>query len=68
MTLSEHPGFFPEAIKDSVTRQLLASIWCTGTLEAEAWARGFQGAQDAVEAVKLFVLGFLRDRVQEDGR
>ncbi|AJT61884.1 hypothetical protein T261_0193 [Streptomyces lydicus] len=35
-------------------------------VEEEAWARGFQGAQEAIETVKLFVLGLLRD--QEGGR
>ncbi|WP_411115052.1 TfuA-like protein [Streptomyces sp. 029-5] len=68
-TARSHQGFFPDAIKNSVARRLLASLWSTQTddaLEDESWARGFQGDRDAVDAVKVFVLGFLRD--QEVGR
>ncbi|MFF4694948.1 hypothetical protein [Streptomyces chattanoogensis] len=67
-TSKHHRGFFPEAIKDSVARQLLETIWHVrpDAVEEEAWARGFQGAQEAIETVKLFVLGLLRD--QEGGR
>ncbi|MEV7423909.1 TfuA-like protein [Streptomyces sp. NPDC091212] len=63
-----HRGFFPEAIKDSVARELLTFLWGSRpeVLEEMARARGFQGVRDAVEAAKLFVLGFLRER--EDGR
>ncbi|MFE2634286.1 TfuA-like protein [Streptomyces scopuliridis] len=68
-TVRSHPGFSPDAIKNSVARRLLASVWSTQTddaLEDESWARGFQGGRDAIDAVKVFVLGFLHD--QEVGR
>ncbi|MFD7894624.1 TfuA domain-containing protein [Streptomyces sp. NPDC059743] len=63
-TTRSHRGFFPDAIKNSVARRLLASVWSTeaDALEEESWARGFQGARDAVDAAKVFVLGFLRDQ------
>ncbi|MFJ2115948.1 TfuA-like protein, partial [Streptomyces sp. NPDC087850] len=59
-----NPGFFPEAIKDDVSRQLLTKIWRLSEdgLENEAWARGFQGARDAVETMKLFTLGHMCER------
>ncbi|MBL1109417.1 TfuA-like core domain-containing protein [Streptomyces sp. 5-8] len=57
-------GFFPEAIKETLVRDLLAKVWATGPdgLEEEAWLRGLQGAREAVEAARPFVLGFLRDQ------
>ncbi|MER6853470.1 TfuA-like protein [Streptomyces flaveolus] len=57
-------GFFPEAIKESVVREMLAGVWCVSPagLEEEAWLRGFQGAKEAVAAARPFVLGFLRDQ------
>ncbi|WP_318219230.1 hypothetical protein [Streptomyces sp. SCL15-6] len=43
---------------------MLASVWhiSPAGLEEEAWLRGFQGAKEAVEAARPFVLGFLRDQ------
>ncbi|MER8002108.1 TfuA-like protein [Streptomyces sp. NPDC095613] len=63
-TSHTHRGFFPEAIKDSVARHLLTTVWHVQPeeLEEESWARGFQGSRDAVETAKLFVLGFLHDQ------
>jgi hypothetical protein len=57
-------GFFPEAIKESVVREMLAGVWCVSSagLEEEAWLRGFQGTKEAVAAARPFVLGFLRDQ------
>ncbi|MFE2838706.1 TfuA-like protein [Streptomyces mirabilis] len=57
-------GFFPEAIKESVVRDMLAAVWGTGHagLEEEAWLRGLQGSREAVDAARPFVLGFLRDQ------
>lgn len=63
-TSRSYRGFFPEAIRDSEARRVLAALWYAQPdhLEGEAWTRGFQGAREAVEAVKLFVLGFLQDQ------
>ncbi|MYZ39966.1 TfuA-like core domain-containing protein [Streptomyces sp. SID4917] len=63
-TTRTHRGFFAEAIKNSVARQLMTSLWSVpeAGLEDESWARGFQGARDAADAAKTFVLGFLHDR------
>ncbi|MFD8655976.1 hypothetical protein [Streptomyces mirabilis] len=56
--------FFPEAIKESVVREMLASIWHTDQtgLEDEAWLRGLHGVREAVDAARPFVLGFLKDQ------
>ncbi|GGZ14939.1 hypothetical protein GCM10010387_04000 [Streptomyces inusitatus] len=56
--------FFPEAIRKSVARQVLAAAWALSPddLDVEAWARGFHGEQGAIEAVKPFVLGFLDEQ------
>nr|WP_237518582.1 TfuA-like protein [Streptomyces sp. SID5910] len=58
--------FFPEAIKESVVRDMLAAIWRTdhAGLEEEAWLRGLHGLREAVDAARPFALGFLKD--QED--
>jgi hypothetical protein len=60
----EHPGYFPEAIKEDVVRRILAAVWGTGPdgLEEEAWLRGLQGEREAVDAARPLVLGFLRDQ------
>lgn len=57
-------GFFPEAIKEQVVRDMLAAVWGTGPdgLEEEAWRRGLQGVREAVDAARPLVLGFLRDQ------
>ncbi|EST17990.1 TfuA-like protein [Streptomyces roseochromogenus] len=57
-------GFFPEAIKESVVRDMLAAVWGTGPdgLEEEAWVRGLHGVREAVDAARPFVLGFLKDQ------
>ncbi|MEV0035979.1 TfuA-like protein [Streptomyces sp. NPDC050804] len=69
-TTRSHRGFFPDAIKNSVARRLLTSAWSmeSDALEEEAWARGFQGARDAVEAAKVFVLGFQREQREQRGQ
>ncbi|MEU3862757.1 TfuA domain-containing protein [Streptomyces sp. NPDC028722] len=56
--------FFPEAIKESVVRDMLAAVWKTGPdgLEQEAWLRGLHGVREAVEAARPFTLGFLQDQ------
>ncbi|MGW2748121.1 TfuA-like protein [Streptomyces sp. NPDC001450] len=56
--------FFPEAIKESLVRDMLAAVWGTGTagLEEEAWLRGLHGVREAVDAARPFVLGFLEDQ------
>ncbi|MFD8964312.1 TfuA-like protein [Streptomyces sp. NPDC059568] len=63
-TTRTHRGFFAEAIKNSVARRLLTALWSVPEqdLENESWARGFQGARDATDATKTFVLGYLHDR------
>ncbi|MGW0209979.1 TfuA-like protein [Streptomyces sp. NPDC003233] len=57
-------GFFPEAIKEDVVRDMLAAVWGTdpADLEEEAWLRGLHGSREAVDAARPFVLGFLRDQ------
>ncbi|MFJ7146649.1 TfuA-like protein [Streptomyces sp. NPDC100445] len=59
-----HHGFFPEAIKEQVVRDMLAAVWGTGAdgLEEEAWLRGLQGVGEAVDAARPFLLGFLKDQ------
>lgn len=56
--------FFPEAIKESVVRDMLAAIWRTDQtgLEDGAWLRGLHGVREAVDAARPFVLGFLKDQ------
>lgn len=60
----DHRGFFPEAIKEEVVRDMLAAVWETGPdgLEDEAWLRGLHGIREAVDAARPFVLGFLQDQ------
>lgn len=60
----KYRGFFPEAIKESVVREMLTAVWDVGSagLEEEAWLRGFQGVREAVDAARPFMLGFLRDQ------
>ncbi|MFJ8231860.1 TfuA-like protein [Streptomyces sp. NPDC094448] len=61
-----HPGFFPEAIRGEIARTVLSAVWSVSgkLLEGESWERGFQGEREAVDAVKPFVLGILRNREQ----
>ncbi|KQW11386.1 TfuA-like protein [Streptomyces sp. Root369] len=56
--------FFPEAIKESVVRDMLAAVWRTDQagLEEEAWQRGLHGVREAVDAARPFVLGFLKEQ------
>ncbi|WP_030065830.1 TfuA-like protein [Streptomyces natalensis] len=63
LAVQAQPGFFVEAIKDSVARRLLTRVWQLpgDALENEAWTRGFQGARDAAETAKWFVVGFLKE-------
>jgi hypothetical protein len=60
----KHRGFFPEAVKESVVRDMLTAVWGTdpARLEEEAWLRGLQGVREAVDAARPFVLGYLRDQ------
>lgn len=61
-----HPGFCPEAIKDSVTRTALLRLWrCEPVrLEDETAARGFRGSAHAIEEMKHFMVGLLHDQAQ----
>jgi hypothetical protein len=54
--------FFPEAIKEDVVRDMLTGVWRTDPagLEEEAWLRGLHGVREAVDAVRPFVLGFIK--------
>ncbi|MFD8612644.1 TfuA-like protein [Streptomyces sp. NPDC059631] len=60
-------GFFPEAIKEDVVRQMLAQVWRVSPddLDEAAEYRGLHGAREAVEAARPFVLGFLKDQKAE---
>jgi hypothetical protein len=59
-----HPGFCPEAIKDSVAHRTLLRLWrCEpGRLEEEAAARGLGNGAHAIEEMKHFIVGLLHDQ------
>uniref|UniRef100_UPI002455BD0A TfuA-like protein n=1 Tax=Nocardia abscessus TaxID=120957 RepID=UPI002455BD0A len=64
---AEHAGVDPRALHRSVGRSVLSALWDVpaGSLTTEYARRGLRSEQDAVEALALFIVGYLRDIAAE---
>lgn len=64
---AEHAAVDPRALHRSVGRSVLSTLWNVPTegLTTEYARRGLRSEQDAVEALALFIVGYLQDVAAE---